>query len=102
MLQCWIHDPIALARPCLQLLSVQDVQLASRDFDQAVLAEFSSGQGDRFTAHAQNVCNFLVCDLQDMPLGLVQCVHEPANDLLLVAVFAAAKPSLHNPTPGID
>jgi hypothetical protein len=29
-------------------------------------------------------------DLQGMPLGLVQGVHEPADELLLVAVFAAA------------
>lgn len=90
MLLGGMHDPIAFTGLGLQSGPIQDVQLPSPDFDQPFVAQFASGQGDRFPANAQGVCNFLVGNLKRVPLGLVQGVHDPANDLLFISVFDAA------------
>mgnify|MGYP006205631387 CR=1 FL=1 len=85
-----IHESVAITSTRLQQWPIEHPQLASGDFDQTFLAQFAGRQCDRFAAYAQNVCDFLVGDLETLPFGFVQRVHDPAHNLLFVAVLAAA------------
>ncbi len=68
MLRGRVHHPIALAGSGLQFGAIQNFQLPPGDFDQAFLAQFASGQCDRFAPNAQRVGNFLVGYLKGVPL----------------------------------
>ena len=66
-----VHHPITLTGSGLQLGAIQNFQVSPGDLDQAFLAQFACGERHRFAPNAQRVGDFLVGDLQGVPLGFV-------------------------------